>query len=47
MARGFMLVNTPPAQAGRFGLQLKAGLIGHPADQAPPPPGESRGERIQ
>jgi hypothetical protein len=25
-------VNTPPAKAGGFGLRLKAGLIGHPAD---------------
>jgi len=25
-------VNTPPAEAGGFGLRLKAGLIGHPAD---------------
>jgi hypothetical protein len=26
------MVNTPPAKAGGFGLRLKAGLIGHPAD---------------
>jgi hypothetical protein len=25
-------VNTPPAKAGGFGLRLKAGWIGHPAD---------------
>jgi hypothetical protein len=25
-------VNTPPAKAGGFGLRLKAGSIGHPAD---------------
>jgi len=26
------LVNTPAAKAGGFGLRLKAGSIGHPAD---------------
>jgi hypothetical protein len=25
-------VNVPPAEAGGFGLRLKAGLIGHSAD---------------
>ena len=25
-------VNTPPAKAGGFGLRLKAGSVGHPAD---------------
>ena len=25
-------VNTPPAQAGGFGLRLKAGSVGHSAD---------------
>jgi len=33
-------VNTPPAKAGGFGLRLKAGSTGHPADQPPPPQGE-------
>jgi len=33
-------MNTPPAEAGGFGLRLKAGSIGHPADQPPPPQGE-------
>jgi len=27
-----LIVNTPPAKAGGFGLRLKAGLIGHAAD---------------
>jgi len=27
-----ILVNTPPAKAGGFGLRLKAGSIGHAAD---------------
>jgi hypothetical protein len=28
----FRHVNTPPAKAGGFGLRLKAGSVGHPAD---------------
>jgi hypothetical protein len=27
-----IIVNTPPAKAGGFGLRLKAGSIGHPAN---------------
>jgi len=32
-------VNTPPVEAGGFGLRLKAVSIGHPADEPPPPQG--------
>ncbi len=28
----YKIVNTPPAKAGGFRLRLKAGLIGHSAD---------------
>ena len=41
------LVNTPPAKAGRFGLRLKAGLIGHSANYPLLPQAEAWGERSE